>query len=469
MKKAISLKYLTAVGIGALVSVIVVVSLIYFQPLYSPLFNSDNAIWVLMTEEFVFPDGLYYWGQDRLGSLLPILAHPLTYLGLSGLAAITIVNSLANFATSFFIGKQSKSTLVFLFCLLALFLPSWNAKTITAIGHPYLTQLLLLSALTYVLSIQSFKYKSALIALLVSLSVWTSELMIPVYAVFFYYLNRKRGFSILKSTIVFISHATITGLILLIIKNNVHITRSYRQLFVDLTGLKENWSSFLAYFDYYYSSDSLVCVVSALVASLFLLTLISKYTEESKIWLYMAISSLVLTLASHWVNVNGGLPRYFAYPVYLFVFAILIKKPRVSSGRWSHKLIVITLLISHGWLSYISTGYIDDTHRSTKDRMSRIEAEYFADKLEAGTLIGNYWSVYTCAAFNEMLTPIPYEPFLTRNRWDREQLHSDPLFLLTRRSLSPGSEISLEDFRRVVVHRIADKGEYTLYKVMKTP
>jgi hypothetical protein len=43
--------------------------------LLSPQFNSDHAIHVLMAADLQLPQDLYYWGQDRLGSIVPIMGH----------------------------------------------------------------------------------------------------------------------------------------------------------------------------------------------------------------------------------------------------------------------------------------------------------------------------------------------------------------------------------------------------------
>lgn len=53
---------------------IAIVSFFLFAPIYSNGYSSDNAIHVLMAYDFEFPTDLYYWGQDRLGSLIPMLA-----------------------------------------------------------------------------------------------------------------------------------------------------------------------------------------------------------------------------------------------------------------------------------------------------------------------------------------------------------------------------------------------------------
>ena len=50
-------------------------SFFLYSSLYYALLNSDNAVTVLMVHYFKLPDDLYFWGQDRLGSLIPLIAQ----------------------------------------------------------------------------------------------------------------------------------------------------------------------------------------------------------------------------------------------------------------------------------------------------------------------------------------------------------------------------------------------------------
>ncbi|MGK7890991.1 MAG: hypothetical protein AB4042_16805 [Leptolyngbyaceae cyanobacterium] len=62
-------------------------------PQFSPFLNSDFAIHILMAHDLQLPADLYYWGQDRLGSLVPILSHfALKILPLAPVEMVGIVN-----------------------------------------------------------------------------------------------------------------------------------------------------------------------------------------------------------------------------------------------------------------------------------------------------------------------------------------------------------------------------------------
>lgn len=55
-----------------------------------PLLNSDDAVTVLMAHDYSLPSDFYYWGQDRLGTLIPLISQIGIYFGLSALWAVSI-------------------------------------------------------------------------------------------------------------------------------------------------------------------------------------------------------------------------------------------------------------------------------------------------------------------------------------------------------------------------------------------
>lgn len=67
----------------------------WFAPANSPLIGSSHAIHVLMTADLQLPGDLYYWGQGRLGSIVPIIGHVLlTLLPISAVEAVSYAHYL---------------------------------------------------------------------------------------------------------------------------------------------------------------------------------------------------------------------------------------------------------------------------------------------------------------------------------------------------------------------------------------
>src|SRR3954469_23202364 len=61
--------YLLVVGL------ICLLSFRCYSSLFYPILNSDNAVTILMIYYFKLPHDLYFWGQDRMGSLIPLIGQ----------------------------------------------------------------------------------------------------------------------------------------------------------------------------------------------------------------------------------------------------------------------------------------------------------------------------------------------------------------------------------------------------------
>ncbi|MCD4747272.1 MAG: hypothetical protein K8R58_13320 [Bacteroidales bacterium] len=56
-------------------------SFLLFSSIFYPLFNSDDGVTVLMLHYFKLPNDIYFWNQDRVGSIIPLIGQ-LFYKGL---------------------------------------------------------------------------------------------------------------------------------------------------------------------------------------------------------------------------------------------------------------------------------------------------------------------------------------------------------------------------------------------------
>jgi hypothetical protein len=136
---------ISAVFSGFLITLFALLSFRSFAPNLSPFLNSDGAIHVLMSYDLQLPQDLYYWGQNRLGSLIPILTHVL--LQITKLAPIDAISYVQYFVlivgflslTSLFQLKRSKV----LFGLVW-FLPLICFTELIGIAQPYSPQFTML-------------------------------------------------------------------------------------------------------------------------------------------------------------------------------------------------------------------------------------------------------------------------------------------------------------------------------------
>ena len=55
--------------------VIILFSFFHHSSLFTPFFNSDDAVLVLMIHDFHLPQDLYFWGANRAGTLIPLIGQ----------------------------------------------------------------------------------------------------------------------------------------------------------------------------------------------------------------------------------------------------------------------------------------------------------------------------------------------------------------------------------------------------------
>jgi hypothetical protein len=135
-EKNIKLLYYSIVGIIALFSFLV------YSPMFHPYFNSDHAVHVLISYRFDYPEGLFFWGQNRLGSLLPIITHGFVkYLGIHPLFAISVINHLFLLIAFLILSIPIRNHGYKLILCVFLFFPLYTYNALLLVGHPYCSQL----------------------------------------------------------------------------------------------------------------------------------------------------------------------------------------------------------------------------------------------------------------------------------------------------------------------------------------
>lgn len=186
-----------------LISFLAAISSFYFYgPLNSYFFNSDQAIHVLMLNNFDWPADAYYWGQNRLGSFLPILGLPFyKLLNIHPIYILGVLNFAFILGSYWILQRYIKSIWGNLLLIAILFYPHPTYYYLLLIGHPYAGQIFCLS-----LSIHFFiKFKNSflesysnptvkvnwytfLFILFSFLSIWINELSAMLYLGYFLYL-----------------------------------------------------------------------------------------------------------------------------------------------------------------------------------------------------------------------------------------------------------------------------------------
>lgn len=180
-----------------LIVLIILLSYSFYSSSNYALLNSDDGMAILMAHYFDLPGDFYCWGQDRLGSLIPLMSQ--VFIKLFGTSAITAV-SFSNYLILIlgYIGFSSllKTRFSKIALALILFFPFQRFIDITrfTIGVEYC---LIGFALFLALKIR-FENKSlfnfrnhfllATVTLILGLSIWASDLAAVTIAVLLFTL-----------------------------------------------------------------------------------------------------------------------------------------------------------------------------------------------------------------------------------------------------------------------------------------
>ncbi len=397
-------------------------SFFYFQPALSPIFDSDGAIHVLMAQDFVFPQGLYFWGQNRLGSFVPLVSLPFVSLGIPAIWVVSCVQFFLLIGTFLNFAKGLSNLQKFSLSLL-IFFPYYHWWFLVSTGQPYIPQLFFLS-LIYRLYQDHNSWSARhwwIFTLYGLLSIWISDLAITyigVIALFRLFRERKS----LRST--YTTHLLFQGCIsflflffLLRVKAATTVSEEYQQLIGPpsewasvFKNLTEFYLSEATHFSSYWATSLGIILIMTSVMLVFLKNI--KLAWRSP-WFVMTATILVATLVSHWVFKNGL--RYFTLPLSLFVLFSLL---------WSNKMVKVKWGLLFGLLALSTTSFLTRISMDSPTVFMPKTAEVKALAKEVNfSAVGPYWTVYQYAAFAHPSPDVIAENYWNvRNRWDFEKV-----------------------------------------------
>lgn len=460
--------------------IIVSISFIYYAPCNYLYFNSDHAIHVLMAKNFQLPRDYFYWGQNRLGSLLPMFAFLLgKIIPLENLYLCTIVQYLFLF-TGFIILSIPINHKVLKLALCALiFLPVNQYNALILIGHPYASQLFAGALFIYFLHLfrnhllnssgKNFFLKALCLSFLSSLfftiGIWASELsfiliLIPVY---FYLIDTeiKQYIREHNKSVWFVLVQFVSLLFFLLglyayyrIKQLFHGDPEYDVFFVDFEGLKKNISFFidklnisLLYKDHFYLENSFnwfLVIITFISLTIWLVTdkklKITNSILINSLFLVSGLSSLLLFLSA-WNLRSEFCPRYFT-PIYIVFCVALV----YTYDRYRYKSaiqIFVGLFFIFFCMGFCYTVFVGKERKNPFEQYSEYKI------LPKGTLIADYWDTYLINAIAiDSLQSLPFDYQQVRNfDWKDQPLSEKNFyFLKSNNQLRDGLRDTIEQF-----------------------
>jgi hypothetical protein len=436
-------KYVACVLWAALCAV----SFLTYSAYYFPWLNSDDAIHILMAYDFSFPDDLYFRGQDRLGSIVPLLAHGLLKVApLPPALAVSLIVFALHALGFALIASLFRSNLSRTVLAVAWFLPHGFFIELVRTSQPYSPSFTFLALGLFLadragmrreaLSTRALHLYVACAALSLMAALWSSEL--TVFAIFLLvlllalgrFLPRRapgclRGMTAglgLPHLLTALAASALGAAFVAYAKTHATRVGNYGQLLAPgnetVLFLRELLSAFGDLFAFS-AGDALASiaawlalgVIAALVYTSVRGTLASRPASP---WLYLffgnAVVSFIFLASSNWVFLNDYSPRYFVV-VYVSVWIAVLLYAERFEGKALKGLQIAMLSIA------VLSGAVGPVARligpeRPEPRLNTLRA--FLSLGEAG-IIGTYWNSYViCAADPARLKCTPHDGELLR-------------------------------------------------------
>lgn len=425
---------------------IIILSFIYFAPCFYFDYNSDHSIQTLMSISFNFKRDFFYWGQNRLGSFLPMITYPLYKLtNVHPIYLISIVHYLLLCASCYLLSKFTTNYFIKLSIYCVVLFPVSDYRAIYFIGHPYSVQLFFGSLFVFTLykiywkakdvSIEEreesnyFKYilYSVICAFSYSIGFWASELnailiLIPFFFVLFEwkFLIKSIKFRFVQVTVGVV--LLVTALLLrvfFVMKNTFPKDETYdHPFFFDKAKIIQQFNFLktrlvnLVTFGDNQPLDNFFYFLLFSVLLVYLFSHRKKMKNPLFTKLFSAVNitiliAFIMLFFSTWNLRSEYCPRYYTPIYFLFVITLL-----VSVNEKMNKIettIIGIVIVSYSL--YYNYNYL-------KDKPSEGAITKYNDfkNLPKGTLIAGYWDSYVIASVAyKNLIPIPFHDQFVRN------------------------------------------------------
>jgi hypothetical protein len=454
MTQKFSSRKLTALYYASAV-LIIAFSVFYYLPCFFPFLNSDHAIHALMTYDFQLPRDYYYMGQNRLGSLLPMVSFLLNkVIHAHPLYVCSVVHYLFLLLPYLIIEKWISDIWLKLSLLILIFLPFNSYVALLYIGHPYSQQLfcgtlcllyfiklhqLLLRSDDRKVSLLKFSSYGILCVLFYFLGVWVSEfnailLLIPlIYLVKYRKVYfKKLGY---RQTVLVVTSAALISFSLIKFYqytkakavpddtyNNPFITDK-ASILKEFDFMKQKMAEVFQFNDPNKWLDNTIYFL--LFAVIVFLVVNRKKMKEapatqtlSMALLIVSCISIFLLFFSFWNFRSEYCPRYYI-PVYLMLaVTLLFYLDRLQPGKYVY--FILFLLISFHCTAYTYLSLIRVNASSPLHQYDDFST------LPKGTLIADYWETYLYAAISPTtIHPLTFQEQTCRTWNERDRFMSE--------------------------------------------
>jgi hypothetical protein len=427
-----------------------------FSYKFYPLLNADMAINILMTPGYHLPHDLYAWGQDRGGSLIPMLSNLLyRIVPISPVSAVSLVHYMILILGYFAATTLLKSKISRLFLALMWFFPPWHFTDFVL--FPFGTQFSLFLIGLFFLS-KSEISKSLLIqnlwlaisCILMILSIWVSELgLLMVVLLCFlktsqwirqkkfitrsgniYYFINILSWVILGTVFILYAKSTAT-------KIDVYADHPFNNAEEVIGSIKIILRSL--YDVFIFSSENFIESIYAwmLIIGIPVIKIITVFIKKGwfqrvnrKWFLFFLINGIftfTVIILSHWAFLNGVGRRYFVLVYISFAIVILLMVETTEKRKRRFANILLAVMILTGSISSVYKFYYP------KHVPSRIKVLSEFQSLGNIGLISEYWNSYLSATPDPVhIKATPHDKDYVRNHELVEEVFAQPRIYLIK-------------------------------------
>ncbi|MCC7051459.1 MAG: hypothetical protein IT239_06765 [Bacteroidia bacterium] len=353
---------------------IIIFSFSFHSALFSPILNSDNGVVILMIYNFRLPDDLYFWGQDRFGSLIPLIGQ-IFYKGLrfSPIVSESISHYLLLILGFFGFADLFKSNFSKISFAIVWFLPPLRMVDLLSgtLGEQYAligVAVFLINKL-YPVKNEIYSFRQylflSLIALVFIACIWVSDLacstifiLLTVHTIFLF-KNSKPNYSKIfkRPEIYYIIIGIITAVFFIsYAKGNATSLKNYDSfslnVFVDSIAVFKTTIVDLILFK---SQEPLTSIYLYFILA-FIIYIVYRhrnisYSNNNLKWITIFVLDIivvfVILLSSKWSLLNGVPRRYFVgnYISFWIVFFLVLESIHLSMNIQFFKILILLTLI----------------------------------------------------------------------------------------------------------------------------
>ena len=419
---------------------LIVCSFLFFSEYYSPYFNSDCALEVLQAISYHLPADLYCWGQDRGGTIVPLLASSLLKIvNVHPVIAVSIARYLILITGFYFLTKQVQSRFLQVAFGVLWFMPQFYSIELIVDSFSLMYSFLFISYYlinkyneTKNRTVAKRIFYLSLIDFFLLLSLWTLDLAIVNIAIliamslfrnFKKSTSKKFYLSILPDAIIHCVWILIATAFVLYAKHfatdnaqgNLYVLNNFDQITVSLQNIFLGLQSIFLF----HSDNAIVSILFYFVLIGGVVLLIRKRAQKSdraqdKFWMYYhlfcCIGFFLLIVFSYWSYLNGVGRRYFSLVYICLVLTYIMYLDKSALYKNSiHTAFLTCILI----LSITSNFYKYVYPERRIPMMSKLKV--FENMKDIG-IIGGYWHSYVIACYNPtQIKATPAESYACRN------------------------------------------------------